>query len=701
MTEKKLKKSAEKIVMPDELKERILEKCGDSVQSETGAEQITFTVEPYRKRRISHIVSWAAALTVVIGGLGYTTHLITKEGFSPDSMSDILSNAPFGSLADATMDIYTCRFWTMFHNYEISDDVKAQINEFFSNMEYVEKEGYYYPPENINPDRPYMAYTIALLDTPTNDIDNCNDNLSVLEDDTLIYEHSGIDTYYQIDFKAFDELIRSILPVCAPFGNLAERDNYIVTIDMETEARTPDESQKNLLAGLFNGIKTWELIEDYDTSTLNVHHVITFNGDTYESIFICEDDVLVYNKPDGTREAYCIDFKEISNNMRHYMRQPAPFGSMTGYKNDEYDAYINISGDDYPVDHGGELSCELDDFFDPMDWKPVENYDDSTMDVRHRIVFNNDMGNIYISADDKLIYNKSDGVSEVYNINFAEFDELMKNLYPYKYDKEIKCGLFEEINGCKLSASLFRCVSIDDGAGPLDEKDSAKILEVLNSICIEEIPEPENAVFKNVGLDSISFDTSKEVDGKDIGYDIYVNLVKKYVMFSKTENSKTEKHFFSTDATGIITLLGNIRNDHTVCSPLIYPIQNDVQCTSELFTGTLSEEQAIMVNTAFYGWNWSELYDLDLIYFDISGELKYKFSEENKPDICVYDDGTVIMDHYLYQNVDKSDNNLFLYLLDSIFSDEINPDDYNVQQEYPDGISQDDKDMLDAYNSIR
>lgn len=699
MIEKKLKKSAEKIVMPDELKSRILEKCGDSVQSGTDAEEITFTVEPYRKRKISHIVSWAAALAVVIGGLGYSTHLITREGFSPDSMNDILSNAPFGSIADATIDIYTCRFWTMFHNYEISDEIKAQINEFFSNMEYIEKEGYYYPPDStLNPDRPYMAYTIALLDTPTNDVNNYQDNLSLLEDDTLIYEHSGIDTYYQIDFKAFDELIRSILPVCAPFGNLAERDNYTVTIDMETETRTPDESQKNLLAGLFNGIKTWELTE-YDISTMNVRHEITFNGDTYESIFICEDDVLVYNKPDGTREVYRIDFNETDKNIRHYMRKPAPFGSMTDYKNDEYDAYINISEDDYPVDHGGELSCELDDFFDPMDWKPVENYDNSTMDVRHRIIFNNDIGNIYISADDKLIYNKPDGVAEVYNINFAEFDELMKSLYPYKYDKEIKCDFLNEMDGCILSPSSFRYVSIDDGIG-LDEKDSAKILAVLNSICIEEIPEPENAVFKNIGLDSISFATSKEAGGINTGYSICVNLIKKYVMFSKMENSKTETHFFRTDATGIIILLGNIRNDSALYPPLIYSIQNDVQCTSELFNGTLSEEQAIMVYNAFCGWDWSELYDLELTHFDISGELKYKFSKEDKPDICIYDDGTIIMDHYLYQNIDKNGNNYLLYLLNSIFSDDINPDNYNVQHEYPNGISQDDKDMLDAYNNI-
>ncbi|MDE7099344.1 MAG: hypothetical protein K2O60_09385, partial [Ruminococcus sp.] len=176
MIEKKLKKSAKKIVMPDELKERILEKCDDSALIETGAEEITFTVEPYRKRKISHIVSWAAALTVVIGGLGYSTHLITKEGFSPDSMSDILSNAPFGSLADSTINIFTCRFWTMFRNDEISDDVKLQISEFFNNMEYIEKEDYYYPPSSIeNPERPYMAYTITLLDSPINDIYNNND----------------------------------------------------------------------------------------------------------------------------------------------------------------------------------------------------------------------------------------------------------------------------------------------------------------------------------------------------------------------------------------------------------------------------------------------------------------------------------------------------------------------------------------------
>ncbi|MDE7363688.1 MAG: hypothetical protein K2N27_02185 [Ruminococcus sp.] len=698
MIEKKLKKSAEKIVMPDELKERILEKCDDSVMTETNAEEITFTVEPYRKRRISHIVSWAAALTVVIGGLGYSTHLITKEGFYPDSMSDILSNAPFGSLADSTMDIYTCRFWTTFHNDEISDEVKAQINEFFSNMEYIEKEGYYYPPENINPDRPYMAYTIALLDT-TNDIDNSQDCLSVLEDDTLSYNHSGITTYYQIDSKAFDKLIRSILPVCAPFGNLAERDNYIVTIDMENEPRTPDESQKNLLAGLFNGIKKWELIEDYDISTMNVRHEITFNGDTYESIFICEDDVLVYNKPDGTKEVYRIDFNETDKDIRYYMRKPAPFGSdsITKY---EYDAYINISGDDYPVDYDCTLSNALYNFFDAMDWKPIENYDDSTMDVRHRI-FSNDIGSIYISADDKLIYNNPDGVEEVYNINFAEFDELMKSLYPYKYDKEIKCGLFEELNGCKLSASLFRCVSIDDGAGPLDEKDSAKILEVLNSICIEEIPEPENAVFKNIGLDSVSFTTSKEVDGKDTGYNICVNLIKKYVMFSKTENSETETRFFRTDETNIMILLRNLRNDSAVYPPFASLWKTgDCTCTSEFFNGILSYEQAIMVTTAFYGWDWSDVYDLELIHFDISGELKYRFSIINQPDICVYDDDTIIMGNRLYQNIDKNDNNYLLYILDSIFNDEINPDDYNTQHEYPDGISQDDKDMLDAYGSI-
>ena len=90
-----LKKSAEKITLPDDAKERILQKCADisaevqphrTVSGDEGYTDHVFTVEHYKPRRFARIAAGLAACAVVAASVGITMKL-TKDQPKPDSRS--------------------------------------------------------------------------------------------------------------------------------------------------------------------------------------------------------------------------------------------------------------------------------------------------------------------------------------------------------------------------------------------------------------------------------------------------------------------------------------------------------------------------------------------------------------------------------------------------------------------------------------
>ena len=118
MNYKKLKSSAEKITMPDELRQRIITGCENIEQSAKDNDSGEFTNHIYTTDRVKphyilRTVSAVAACAIVVGGVGAATHLMHKQK-SPDTisteMSEQLQNggtSPFGDITRYDLTVGT------------------------------------------------------------------------------------------------------------------------------------------------------------------------------------------------------------------------------------------------------------------------------------------------------------------------------------------------------------------------------------------------------------------------------------------------------------------------------------------------------------------------------------------------------------------------------------------------------------------
>ncbi len=118
MNYKNLKSSAEKITMPNELRQRIITGCENIEQSAKGNDSGEFTNHIYTADRVKphyilRTVSAVAACAIVVGGVGAATHLMHKQK-SPDTisteMSEQLQNSgtsPFGDITRYDLTVGT------------------------------------------------------------------------------------------------------------------------------------------------------------------------------------------------------------------------------------------------------------------------------------------------------------------------------------------------------------------------------------------------------------------------------------------------------------------------------------------------------------------------------------------------------------------------------------------------------------------
>lgn len=84
--ENKLKKSTDRITMPDEVKNNIMEKCTAKAKNDKFPNQTetVFEVEHVVSRPIFRTIAGIAACAVLVGGIGVGTHLISRNGLSVD-----------------------------------------------------------------------------------------------------------------------------------------------------------------------------------------------------------------------------------------------------------------------------------------------------------------------------------------------------------------------------------------------------------------------------------------------------------------------------------------------------------------------------------------------------------------------------------------------------------------------------------------
>ncbi len=138
MMEKKIRSSAEKITMPDELRERILDKCAEMEKSERSGNGTytdhVFTVERAQPHRIRRVVSGLAACAVLAGGLGATGVFLHRQG-SGNIASEVAQEAcyvlcPFGDFTQRDYVFSVADENDEVHEYENNAELADLLNKF-------------------------------------------------------------------------------------------------------------------------------------------------------------------------------------------------------------------------------------------------------------------------------------------------------------------------------------------------------------------------------------------------------------------------------------------------------------------------------------------------------------------------------------------------------------------------------------------
>ena len=140
----KLKHSADKIKMPDDMKERIIARCEAETKGESNTagefENRVDTVEQYRPRVWRKVMAAAAACAVVVGGGGLLLHNISRGNFmgSPEySASEQASAVPGFELPDYFEDFLSAE-GLAFDGVALSDGQRDAVIEAFRSINWLD-----------------------------------------------------------------------------------------------------------------------------------------------------------------------------------------------------------------------------------------------------------------------------------------------------------------------------------------------------------------------------------------------------------------------------------------------------------------------------------------------------------------------------------------------------------------------------------
>ncbi|MBO5572150.1 MAG: hypothetical protein J5926_05500 [Ruminococcus sp.] len=250
MMEKKIRSSAEKITMPDELRERILDKCAEMEKSERSGNGTytdhVFTVERAQPHRIRRVVSGLAACAVLAGGLGATGVFLHRQG-SGNIASEVAQEAcyvlcPFGDFTQRDYVFCVADENDEVHEYENNAELADLLNKF--------NWGEETDPRDITEDP--EVYMVTWQDSEN------HYHLTISSDGTVkwgaypnvVFKAAGHEDepiepvftrYYSIDYNEFDSRVREIL-------SAETVDEPIEQTEEAIQAITDDMTQKMTLA---------------------------------------------------------------------------------------------------------------------------------------------------------------------------------------------------------------------------------------------------------------------------------------------------------------------------------------------------------------------------------------------------------------------------------------------------------------------
>lgn len=412
MIEKKLKRSAKKITMPNELKERILEKCDTADTTENT--EITFTVEPFRAHRISRIISGVATIALAVGIAGYSGYLISRDGnFSGTEVTESITEenteppteepvtiAPF---SDFAIKEYS------FNGEIIPTEKRIEIAKSFSN----------YVWKTLDVQEGYMGGIAYQFSADYQ-------HITVYYDDVLEYRTAENTTYYAIDFKEVNANLSDILygDEFASTVPLSELDGSTIIFSGYRNfipAGELDETKSQHISDFFKSMQ-WQEIEEpeikcafypaKDSINFTVHKgdlsyylIFSMNGENYATYTVSGiapygDDDPMHVKAVNEKKYFAIDENKIREALAIYLADStdmyAPFGTLYKMTNS-----LQCESELYTGEISGDKLKSLSTAFLGWNWSDASY---TIIDGFPEYTFSCDNFTVYVFADGTVVW---------------------------------------------------------------------------------------------------------------------------------------------------------------------------------------------------------------------------------------------------------------------------------------------------------
>ena len=129
--DKKLKKAADQVKMPEQLKEKIMDQCTQNELPDTVETEVS-GVERIDRKPISRTIAAIAACAVLAGGVGMTAHLLNRGGSPADEIEESAESEPETQETDSPFDFtgkeYSITDVERDTELESSDQITAFLN---------------------------------------------------------------------------------------------------------------------------------------------------------------------------------------------------------------------------------------------------------------------------------------------------------------------------------------------------------------------------------------------------------------------------------------------------------------------------------------------------------------------------------------------------------------------------------------------
>lgn len=567
MMEKKIRSSAEKITMPDDLRERIIDKCAEMEKSERSGNGTytdhVFTVERAQPHRIRRVVSGLAACAVLAGGLGATGVFLHRQG-SGNIASEVAQEAcyvlcPFGDFTQRDYVFCVADENDEVHEYENNAELADLLNKF----NWVEET------EPFAAEEAPSVYMVTWQDSEN------HYDLTISSDGTVKWgaypnsfsreaghEDEPIEPvfirYFRIDFNEFDSRVREILSAETVDEPIEQTDEAIqAIIDDMTQKITLaayDESYNAVLStygdivsdegrqhdldiqrqdmtdAMMYGLADW-MLHNSDIYTDSMSGKVLFEvsveqGDNGVASFtFFEEGFYTYavTNEDGTENGYI--FNGDCNEALEILRSAMD----TEKKHSEDNSAYYLPGFNFEkLGIGGDMySKQLQEIFYGYDWAAHEV---TAFDLDSLVFVHGFEGDI---AGQNEMYTRHVDVYVNGYIHMYDLNEKNEKIHPeqekfYKFDNNDILEAIDELYGTEIysdfdwikGATAEYYVESTGKGGTLTAEQSERIWEVLRRDKWET-EDIDRADMFNYGNIRISFDQFRRSD-EDIMADVLI-----------------------------------------------------------------------------------------------------------------------------------------------------------------------------------